>query len=88
MARKTPSSRDQKALVVIDANLTTVKEQEDELINSISSDLLVCSNAISSMLRALSAEESTEESWITLINYVASANIDMRSLLKLRREFD
>lgn len=88
MARKTPSSRDQKALVVIDANLTTVKEQEDELINSISSDLLVCSNAISSMLRALSAEESTEESWITLINYVASANIDMRSLLKLRKEFD
>ena len=88
MARNTPSSRDQKALVVIDANLTTVKEQEDELINSISSDLLVCSNAISSMLRALSAEESTEESWITLINYVASANIDMRSLLKLRKEFD
>ena len=88
MAKKTPSSRDQKALVVIDANLTTVKEQEDELINSISSDLLVCSNAISSMLRALSAEESTEESWITLINYVASANIDMRSLLKLRKEFD
>ena len=88
MARKTPSSRDQKALVVIDANLTTVKEQEDELINSISSDLLVCSNAISSMLRALSAEESTEESWITLINYVASANIDMRALLKLRKEFD
>ena len=88
MAKKTPSSRDQKALVVIDANLTTVKEKEDELINSISSDLLVCSNAISSMLRALSAEESTEESWITLINYVASANIDMRSLLKLRKEFD
>ena len=88
MAKKTPSSRDQKALVVIDANLTTVKEQEDELINSISSDLLVCSNAISSMLRALSAEESTEESWITLINYVASPNIDMRSLLKLRKEFD
>ena len=40
------------------------------------------------MLSALSAEESTEESWITLINYVASANIDMRSLLKLRKEFD
>ena len=88
MTRKRPSSRDQKALVVIDANLTTVKEQEDELINSISSDLLVCSKAISSMLSALSAEESTEECWITLINYVASANIDMRSLLKLRKEFD
>ena len=88
MAKKRPSSRDQMALVVIYANLTTVKKQEDDLINSISSDLLVCSKAISSMLSALSAEESTEESWITLINYVASANIDMRSLLNLRKEFD
>ncbi len=47
MARKRPSSRDQKALVFIDANLTTVKEQEDELINEISSDLLVASKMIS-----------------------------------------
>ena len=85
MAKKTPSSRDQKALVVIDANLTTVKEQEDELINSISSDLLVCSKMISSILRG---EDANGEDLASLINYVASANIDMRSLLKLRKEFD
>ena len=47
MTKKKAPGRDQKALVFIDANLTTVKEQEDELINEISSDLLVASKMIS-----------------------------------------
>lgn len=32
MTKKRPSSRDQKALVISDANLTTVEQQETELL--------------------------------------------------------
>lgn len=83
MARKRPSSRDQKALVVIDANLTTVKEQEDKLIADIGWDLYLAAETIRFIVRG---DGPSEEFFDDLKEYVANANIGMRSLQRLRKE--
>ena len=85
MARKKPSSRDQKALIILDANLTPVQEQENKLIEGISWDLYLASEMIRFIVRG---DGPSEEFFDNLKEYVANANIGMRSLQKLRKEFD
>ena len=85
MARKKPSSRDQKALTILDANLTPVQEQENKLIEEISWDLYLASEHIRFIVRG---DGPSEEFFNDLKEYVANANIGMRSLRKLRKEFD
>ena len=85
MARKKPSSRDQKVLTILDANLTPVQEQENKLIEGISWDLYLASEMIRFIVRG---DGPSEEFFDNLKEYVANANIGMRSLQKLRKEFD
>ena len=85
MARKKPSSRDQKALTILDANLTPVQEQENKLIEEISWDLYLASEHIRFIERG---DGPSGEFFNNLKEYVANANIGMRSLQKLRKEFD
>ena len=83
MARKRPSSRDQKALVILDANLSTVQEQEDKLIADIGWDLYLAAEMIRFIVRG---DGPSEEFFSHLKEYVANANIGMRSLQRLRKE--
>ena len=46
MTRKKPPSRDQKAFTIHDANLSTVEEQENELIEEITEGTLICQQVI------------------------------------------
>ena len=56
MTKKRPSSRDQKALVITDANLTTVEQQEKELLQK----LTHCWSAASRHARALQKLKEAE----------------------------
>ncbi len=56
MTKKRPSSRDQKALVISDANLTTVEKQETELLLKIQH----CLSAASRHARALQKLKEVE----------------------------
>ena len=56
MAKKTPSSRDQKALVISDANLMTAEQQEKELLQK----LTHCLSAASRHARALQKLKGVE----------------------------
>ena len=85
MARKKPSSRDQKALTILDANLTPVQEQENKLIEEISWDLYLASEMIRFIVRG---DGDSGAFFDHLKEYVDNANIGMRSLQKLRKEFD
>ena len=85
MARKRPSSRDQKALTILDANLTPVQEQENKLIEGISWDLYLASEMIRFIVRG---DGDSEAFFDHLQSHVASARSSMRSLLKLRKEFE
>ena len=84
MARKRPSSRDQKALTILDANLTPVQEKEDNLIADIGWDL----HFAAEMVRLIERGDGPSEGFFeSLCKCVARANISMRSLKKLRKEF-
>ena len=85
MTKKSPSSRDQKALTILDANLTPVQEQENKLIEEIAWDLHLSSEMIRFIVRG---DGPSEHFFDQLKEYVAKANIGMRSLRKLRKEFD
>ena len=56
MAKKSTPSRDQKALVISDANLTTVEQQENELLLK----LKHCLSAASRHARALQKLKEVE----------------------------
>ena len=56
MTKKRPSSRDQKALVISDANLTTVEQQEKELLQK----LTHCLSAAGRHARALQKLKEVE----------------------------
>ena len=49
MIKKRPSSRDQKALLIHDANLTTVEEQELQLLETITDCLVQASRQVRSL---------------------------------------
>ena len=49
MTKKRPSSRDQKALFIHDANLTTVEEQELQLLEIITDCLVQVSRHVRSL---------------------------------------
>ena len=83
MARKKPSSRDQKALTILDANLTPVQEKEDSLIADVSWDLHLAAEMIRFMERG---DPQREDHFASLKEYVADANIGMRILQRLRKE--
>ena len=56
MTKKRPPSRNQKALVISDANLTTVEQQENELLLK----LMHCLSAASCHARALEKLKEVE----------------------------
>ena len=82
-ARKRPSSHDQEALVILDANLSTVQEQEDKLIADIGWDLYLAAEMIRFIERG---DPQREDHFASLKEYVADANIGMRILQRLRKE--
>tara|TARA_B100000674_G_C37929674_1_gene957309 strand:- start:1160 stop:1417 length:258 start_codon:yes stop_codon:yes gene_type:complete len=83
MARKKPSSRDQKALTILDANLTPVQEKEDSLIADVRWDLHLAAEMIRFIERG---DPQREDHFASLKEYVADANIGMRILQRLRKE--
>ena len=85
MARKRPSSRDQKALTILDANLTPVQEKEDSLIAEIAWDLHLSSEMIRFIERGDPLPER-EQHWESLKEHIADANFNMRWLRKFRKE--
>ena len=83
MARKKPSSRDQKALTILDANLTPAQEQEDSLISDIGWDLSLAAEMIRFIERG---DPQREDHFDSLKQHVADANFGMRILQRLRKE--
>ena len=83
MTKKRPSSRDQKALTILDANLTTVQEHEDSLIADVSWDLHLAAEMIRFIERG---DPQREDHFGSLKEYVADANFGMRILQRLRKE--
>ena len=83
MARKRPSSRDQKALVILDANLSTVEEQENELIKEISFLVHLCQE----MVRFIQRGDPGRDDFISsLEEYLSEASRSMRKLRKMQKE--
>ena len=83
MARKKPPSRDQKAFTIHDANLTTVEEQENELIKEISFMAHLCQE----MVRFIQRGDPGRDVFITsLEEYLSDASRSMRKLRKLQKE--
>mgnify|MGYP001185958743 FL=1 len=83
MTKKNPSSRDQKALTIIDAILTPVQEKEDSLIADVSWDLHLAAEMIRFIERG---DPQREDHFFSLKEYVADANLGMRILQRLRKE--
>ena len=82
MARKKPSSRDQKAFTIHDANLTTVEEQENELIEEITLTALVCQQQIN-MIRT---GDDSDVLIADLEEQFSLASRSVRQLRKLQKE--
>ena len=85
MAKKMPSSRDQKALVIHYANLTPVESRENELIKKISFSAHLCQE----MVRFIQRGDPGRDVLISsLEEYLSDASFLMRKLRKLQKEFD
>ena len=82
MARKRPSSRDQKALVILGANLSTVEEQENELIKEISFSAHLCQEMVRFIRRGDPGRDVLISS---LEEYFSDASRSMRKLRSLQR---
>lgn len=85
MTKKRPSSRDQKALTILEKKLTTVQEQENKLIKEIAGDLHLSSEMIRFIERG---DPQREDLFGSLKEYIANANFNMRWLQKFRKEFE
>lgn len=85
MTRKKPSSRDQKAFTIHDANLSTVEEQENELIEEITLATLVCLQEIH-FIRT--GDDGRDVLAMDLEEQLSLASLDVRKLRKLWKEVD
>ena len=83
MTRKKPSSRDQKAFTIHDANLSTVEEQENELIEEITFTALTCQQQIH-LIRT--GRDGRDVLISDLEEQFSSASRSVRQLRKLWKE--
>ena len=90
MARKRPSSRDQKALTILDANLSTVEDQENLLLVKIWKSPEDACGTLNLLLNGIAHNDDDgagREAWIeTCECELADASRTMRQLRKLQKE--
>ena len=83
MTKKKAPGRDQKALVILGANLSTVEEQENELIKEISFLAHLCQE----MVRFIQRGDPGRDVLISeLEEHFSSASRNVRQLRKLWKE--
>ena len=83
MTKKKAPGRDQKALVILGANLSTVEEQENELIKEISFSAHLCQE----MVRFIRRGDPGRDVLISSMEeYLSDASRSMRKLRRLQRE--
>ena len=82
MAKKMPSSRDQKALVIHCANLTPVQEKQDQLLRVANASAEHCLHCWE-VADGYQSWELLDDSLI----YLSEASRAVRELIKLRKEF-
>ena len=83
MTKKKAPGRNQKALVILGANLSTVEEQENELIKEISFLAHLCTE----MARFIQRGDPGRDGFISsLEEYLSDARRSMRKLRRLQRE--
>ena len=83
MTKKKAPGRNQKALVILGANLSTVEEQENELIKEISFMAHLCQE----MVRFIQRGDPGRDVFISsLEEYLSDASRTMRKLRRLQRE--
>ena len=89
MTKKMPSSRDQKAFTIHDANLSPVEEQENEkLIDDIRLSTRICMQVIR-LIRTGDYHDDVLHALILLLEKsLSDASRTMRKLRKLQKEFD
>ena len=83
MTKKKAPGRDQKALVILGANLSTVEEQENELIKEISFSAHLCQEMVRFIRRGDPGRDVLISS---LEEYLSDASRSMRKLRKLQKE--
>ena len=83
MTKKKAPGRDQKALVILGANLSTVEEQENELIKEISFSAHLCQEMVRFIRRGDPGRDVLISS---LEEYLSDASRTMRKLRRLQRE--
>ena len=83
MTKKKAPGRDQKALVILGANLSTVEEQENELIKEISFSAHFCQEMVRFIRRGDPGRDVLISS---LEEYLSDACRSMRKLRKLQKE--
>ena len=83
MTKKKAPGRNQKALVILGANLSTVEEQENELIKEISFSAHLCQEIVRFIRRGDPGRDVLISS---LEEYLSDASRSMRKLRKLQRE--
>ena len=83
MTKKKAPGRNQKALVILGANLSTVEEQENELIEEIAFLAHLCRE----MVRFIQRGDPGRDVFISSIEeYLSDASRSMRKLRRLQRE--
>ena len=83
MTKKKAPGRNQKALVILGANLSTVEEQENELIKEISFSAHLCQE----MVRFIRRGDPGRDVLISSMEeYLSDASRSMRKLRRLQRE--
>ena len=83
MTKKKAPGRDQKALVILGANLSTFEEQENELIKEISFSAHLCQEMVRFIRRGDPGRDVLISS---LEEYLSDASRSMRKLRKLQKE--
>ena len=83
MTKKKAPGRNQKALVILGANLSTVEEQENQLIKEISFSAHLCKE----MARFIQRGDPGRDVFISSMEeYLSDASRSMRKLRRLQRE--
>ena len=85
MTKKKAPGRDQKALVILGANLSTVEEQENELIEELAFTALICQQHIH-LIRT--GRDGRDVLISDLEDQFSSASRSVRQLRKLWKEVD
>ena len=85
MTKKKAPGRDQKALVILGANLSTLEEQENELIKEISFTAHLCQEMVRFIQRG---DPGRDQLIASLDSYLSDASRSMRQLRKLQKGGD